>query len=186
MQQSAHTSRLHSTPEVLYSKALQSWIFPQYSLPTSIITAMTLSSSKGEADFLHRRQQDWEDSFRNLYYMLRKNICNLFYVCTSQFIALFISGKFSIGKQSCNAYISQSTHGLRDLLQKHDACFSMPFASLKCKMLMRQILLNSQKSRNKTWGWPFMKMLYMVWTIVLNLCWHSLEMTMFIVCMTFY
>ncbi|KAG0483717.1 hypothetical protein HPP92_011801 [Vanilla planifolia] len=126
-QQSAHTSRLHSTPEVLYSKALQSWIFPQYSLPTSIITAMTLSSSKGEADFLHRRQQDWEDSFRNLYYMLRKNICNLFYVCTSQFIALFISGKFSIGKQSCNAYISQSTHGLRDLLQKHDACFSMPF-----------------------------------------------------------
>lgn len=32
-----------------------------------------------EVDFLVKRQQDWEDSFQNLYYMLRKNTCNIFY-----------------------------------------------------------------------------------------------------------
>ncbi|RWV97734.1 hypothetical protein BHE74_00006524 [Ensete ventricosum] len=43
-----------------------------------------------------------------------------------QFVVLFIGGKF-IGKKrhSCNAYLSQSTRGLRSLLREHvsGACF---------------------------------------------------------------
>lgn len=32
-----------------------------------------------EIDFLSKRQQDWEDSFQSLYFMLRKGLCNIFY-----------------------------------------------------------------------------------------------------------
>ena len=32
-----------------------------------------------ELEFLRKRQVAWEESFRDLYYMLRKNICGLFY-----------------------------------------------------------------------------------------------------------
>ena len=32
-----------------------------------------------ENEFLLKRYQDWEDSFQNLYYMLRKNQLNIFY-----------------------------------------------------------------------------------------------------------
>lgn len=112
--------------DTMYTKALHSWVYPQSSLPASIISVMALSAVKGEKDFLAKRQQDWEDSFRNLYYMLRKNMCNIFYVYTTQFIVLFIGGDFSGKKHSCNAYLSQSTRGLRSLLKRHDIQFSMP------------------------------------------------------------
>ena len=38
-----------------------------------------LLSGLVENDFLLKRHQDWEDSFQNLYYMLRKNMLNIFY-----------------------------------------------------------------------------------------------------------
>ncbi|PKU72590.1 uncharacterized protein LOC110111729 isoform X2 [Dendrobium catenatum] len=130
-QQSACTSGHSTTAEVMFSKAIHSWAFPQSSLPSSIVIAMTLSATKGEEDFLLRRQQDWEDSFRNLYYMLRKKICSMFYVYTLQFIVLFICNK-SLGKrQSCNAYLSQSTRSLRSLLRNHGICFSMPLCHVE-------------------------------------------------------
>uniref|UniRef100_A0A453Q5M4 Uncharacterized protein n=1 Tax=Aegilops tauschii subsp. strangulata TaxID=200361 RepID=A0A453Q5M4_AEGTS len=47
--------------------------------------------------------------------MLRKNLLNIFYVYTAQFPALFICGNCS-KKRSCNAYLSQSTRGVRSLL----------------------------------------------------------------------
>lgn len=112
----------------VYSNALCSWIYPQSSLPTTIIAAMTLSTAREEKDFLSRRQQDWEDSFRSLYYMLRKSICNIFYVCTKQFVVMFTGGNFSGKKRSCNAYLSQSTLGLRSLLKKNGISFSMPLS----------------------------------------------------------
>ncbi|VAH64789.1 unnamed protein product [Triticum turgidum subsp. durum] len=104
--------------EFLFSRALQSWVYPQSLLPASIISAMLSSNARGENEFLLKRYQDWEDSFQNLYYMLRKNQLNIFYVYTAQFVALFIRGN-CLEKQSCNAYLSQSTRGIRSLLRKH-------------------------------------------------------------------
>ena len=43
-------------------------------------------------------------------------------VYTTQFVALFIGGSHLEKKQSCNAYLSQSTRGLRSLLRKHVSC----------------------------------------------------------------
>ncbi|RWR80347.1 protein downstream neighbor of Son [Cinnamomum micranthum f. kanehirae] len=120
-------SQGHTPAEVLFSNALQSWAYPQSSLPPSVISAMTLAAVRGETDFLLKRQLAWEDSFRSLYYLLRKNMCDIFYFCTSQFVVMFIGGDFSGKSQrSCNAYLSQSTRGLRSLLTEHDICFSMP------------------------------------------------------------
>ncbi|WCJ34137.1 Protein downstream neighbor of Son [Euphorbia peplus] len=114
-----------STSQPLHSNALQSWVYPQSTLPPSVISV--LSSQAADGDFLRKRQQGWDDSFRSLYYMLRKNMCSSFYVCTSHFIVMFICSSASgVTKKSYNAYISQSTRGLRSLLKEHDVCFSMP------------------------------------------------------------
>ncbi|XP_020960130.1 protein downstream neighbor of Son-like isoform X2 [Arachis ipaensis] len=101
-------------------KGLHSWMYPQSVLPPSLISALSSPTADGELDFLSKRQSAWEESFRDLYYMLRKNICGLFYVCTSQFVVMFIGGDGSgSSKYSCNAYMSQSTRGLRSLLKEH-------------------------------------------------------------------
>ncbi|KAJ3685887.1 hypothetical protein LUZ61_015051 [Rhynchospora tenuis] len=114
------------TKEELFSKALSSWIYPQSTLPTHIISAMASSKAKGDLDFLQNRRLDWENSFRSLYYMLRKKLCSIFYVYTSEFVALFVGGHILGEKRSCNAYISKSTNSLRSVLRKHNVSFTMP------------------------------------------------------------
>ncbi|KAL8152402.1 hypothetical protein V2J09_010162 [Rumex salicifolius] len=117
-----------------------SWVYPQSSLPPFLIS--TLSSMGGESDFLNKRQVAWEDAFRNLYYLLRKNACDLFYVCAPQFVAMFTAvGGVGKAKRSCSAYISQSTRGLRSLLKEHDISFSMPLCSSKVEEISREDLV---------------------------------------------
>ncbi|XP_073284129.1 uncharacterized protein [Primulina huaijiensis] len=108
-----------------------SWVHPQSVLPRSVIAALT-SAAGGQMDFLRNRQQAWEDSFRCLYYMLRKKMCKIFYVCTEQFVVMF-TGLCSPKETmcSCLAYVSQSTTNLRSLLKEHGASFSMPLCHSK-------------------------------------------------------
>ncbi|PWA56038.1 donson [Artemisia annua] len=115
------------------TKPLYSWVYPQCSLPNSVITALMSSmKEEGQMDFLSKRQLAWETSFRSLYVMLRKNIANIFYVCTGQFVAMFTSGTGSMEDTGvCNAYISQSTRTLRSLLKEQDVCFTMPLCRSK-------------------------------------------------------
>ncbi|XP_075475192.1 uncharacterized protein LOC142505934 [Primulina tabacum] len=96
-----------------------SWVHPQSILP-------------GQMDFLSNRQQAWEESFRCLYYMLRKKMCKIFYVCTEQFVVMF-TGLCSPKETNCSclAYVSQSTTNLRSLLKEHGASFSMPLCHSK-------------------------------------------------------
>ncbi|XP_038977709.1 protein downstream neighbor of Son-like isoform X4 [Phoenix dactylifera] len=150
------TSGHSATAEILYSKALHSWAYPQSSLPPSIISAMASSAVKGEVDFLVKRQQDWEDSFQNLYYMLRKNMCNIFYVNTSQFVALFLGGNF-LGKKkrSCSAFLSQSTSGLRSLLRQHDISFAMPLCHAEVEQAMDDELVELSEIEKQNFGQTF-------------------------------
>ncbi|CAH2062644.1 unnamed protein product [Thlaspi arvense] len=61
-------------------RALHSWVYPQSSLPPSVISALTLSGAEGvQMDFLSKRQLAWEDAFRCLYFMLRNRVCDIFY-----------------------------------------------------------------------------------------------------------
>lgn len=106
-QNNSHSSV--STSHVLSSKVMHSWVYPQSTLPSSLISVLTSSAAEGgmsnifvqnrdeslppspqcyltavlfyvvEMEFLRKRQLAWEDSFRSLYYMLRNNACNLFY-----------------------------------------------------------------------------------------------------------
>lgn len=142
-QNNSHSSILASTSNVLSSKVMHSWVYPQSTLPPSLISVLTSSAVEGgEMDFLRKRQLAWEDSFRSLYYMLRNNVCNLFYVCTSHFVVMFNGGD-GLGrtKRLCNAYISRSTRGLRSLLREHDVCFTMPLCQSKVEQVSTEDLV---------------------------------------------
>ncbi|ANM65041.1 downstream neighbor of Son [Arabidopsis thaliana] len=119
--------------QVLNSMSLHSWVYPQSTLPPFVISAMVASvSDRGEVDFLQKRKLAWEDAFRSLYFMFRKNLCKVFYVCTSQFVAMFTGSCESGGaKRSCNGYITQSTRRLRAMLKNLDICYSMPLCKTK-------------------------------------------------------
>ncbi|KAJ0966352.1 hypothetical protein J5N97_027490 [Dioscorea zingiberensis] len=143
--------------EVLFSNALSSWVYPQSSLPPSLISAMSMSTVRGEIDFLSKRLQDWEDSFQGLYYMLRKGACNIFYVHTSQFVVLFVGGNFmGKSKHSCNAYVSQSTSGLRSLLRKNDICFSMPLCNEEVERAAEDDLVELSEIEKRNLGKTFL------------------------------
>ncbi|KAD5508550.1 hypothetical protein R6Q59_030816 [Mikania micrantha] len=131
-----------STAQTSDTKPLYSWVHPQNSFPPSVISALTLSSKgEGQMDFLTKRQLAWETSFRSLYVMLRKNICNLFYVCTGQFVAMFTSiSDSTANKPICNAYVSQSTRSLRSLLKEQDISFSMPLCHSKVEQVTTEDL----------------------------------------------
>ncbi|XP_076953734.1 uncharacterized protein LOC143627903 [Bidens hawaiensis] len=132
-----------STGQISNAKALYSWVYPQSSLPPSVITALTSTSEgEGQMDFLTKRQLAWETSFRSLYIMLRKNICSLFYVCTGQFVAMFTNINGSTGsKPVCSAYVSQSTRNLRSLLKEQDISFTMPLCHSKVEQVTTEDLL---------------------------------------------
>ncbi|XP_061954766.1 uncharacterized protein LOC133676959 [Populus nigra] len=139
------------TSQILSSKALHSWVYPQSTLPPAVISVLTSSAIEG--DFLRKRQLAWEDSFRSLYYMLRKNICNIFYVCTSQFVVMFTGSDGSgCTKHLCNAYISQSTRGLRSLLREHDVCFSMPLCYSKVEQVTTEDLVELSEIEKQNLG----------------------------------
>ncbi|KAD0864875.1 hypothetical protein E3N88_43603 [Mikania micrantha] len=131
-----------STAQISNTKALYSWVYPQSSLPPSVISALSLSSKgEGQTDFLTKRQLAWEASFRSLYVMLRKNICNLFYVCTGQFVAMFTNNNTSTeSKTFCNAYVSQSTRNLRSLLKEQDISYNMPLCHSKVEQVTTEDL----------------------------------------------
>ncbi|XP_076952932.1 uncharacterized protein LOC143626872 [Bidens hawaiensis] len=121
-----------STAQISNTKALYSWVYPQSSLPPSVISALNIASKgEGKMDFLTKRQLAWETSFRSLYIMLRKNICSLFYVCTGQFVAMFTN---------TSAYISQSTRHIRSLLKEQDISFTMPLCHSKVEQVTTEDL----------------------------------------------
>ncbi|CAM8976825.1 unnamed protein product [Rhodiola kirilowii] len=135
-------------------KALYSWVYPQSSLPPSVISAFALSAAEGvEMDFISKRHLAWEDAFRCLYYMLRTNTCNIFYVCTAQFVVMFTSsaGKGK-AKSYCNAYISKSTRGLRSLLKEHDVCFSMPLCQTRMEEATMEDLVELSEIEKQNLG----------------------------------
>ncbi|CAN0927451.1 Protein downstream neighbor of Son [Linum grandiflorum] len=139
------------TSQICSSKSLHSWIYPQSTLPPAVISVLT--SSAAERDFLKRRQFDWEESFRSLYYMFRRNICSIFYVITTHFVVMFTSGDSSEdGKALCNAYISQSTRNLRSLLREHDICFSMPLCHSKVDQVATEHLIELSEIRRQNLG----------------------------------
>ncbi|XP_020972255.1 protein downstream neighbor of Son-like isoform X4 [Arachis ipaensis] len=123
-------------------KVLHSWMYPQSILPPSLTSVLSSSTADAELDFLRKRQVAWEESFQDLYYMLRNNTCVIFYVCTSQFVVMFTGGDSSGSpKCFCNAYISRSTRGLRSLLRENDVYFSMPLCHSKVEQVATEYLV---------------------------------------------
>lgn len=127
-----HSSETRLTSKVLNAKVFHSWVYPQSTLPSSVMSVLASAAGGVEMDFLRQRQHQWKDSFQSLYYMFRKNAFHIFYVCTPNFVVMFTATDDSKGsRRSCNAYISQSTRSLRSLLKEQDVCFSMPLCHSK-------------------------------------------------------
>ncbi|XP_004305562.1 PREDICTED: protein downstream neighbor of son homolog [Fragaria vesca subsp. vesca] len=137
----SRSSGLTSTSEVS-SKLLHSWVYPQSTLPHSLIQVLTSSTAEGvEMDFLTKRHVAWEDSFQSLYYMLRNGACNIFYVCTPYFVVMFTGRDVAVGtKRLTNACISQSTRVLQSLLRENDVSFSMPLCRSKVEQVTTEVL----------------------------------------------
>ncbi|VAH64787.1 unnamed protein product [Triticum turgidum subsp. durum] len=137
--------------EFLFSRALQSWVYPQSLLPASIISAMLSSNARGENEFLLKRYQDWEDSFQNLYYMLRKNQLNIFYgiLLTSN---LNDSFNISIG----HLYEKSNYFIVHDVLivpaQKMGVCFSMPLCNAEVEQVTDDDLMEFSKIQTLNLG----------------------------------
>ncbi|KAE8772537.1 hypothetical protein D1007_55452 [Hordeum vulgare] len=55
-------------------------------------------------------------------------------------------------KQSCNAYLSQSTRGMRSILRKQGVCFSMPLCKAKVEEATEDDLLEFSKIRTLDLG----------------------------------
>ncbi|XWS43307.1 hypothetical protein CRYUN_Cryun16bG0091700 [Craigia yunnanensis] len=138
---SASQTRLAS--QVLNSKALHSWIYPQSTLPPSLMSILVSAAADGvEMDFLRKRLGSWEESFRSLYCMFRENVCSIFYVCTSHFVVMFTAADGTgRSRRSYHAYISQSTRGLRSSLKEHDVSFSMPLCHSQVEQVTTEDLI---------------------------------------------
>ncbi|PHT30748.1 hypothetical protein CQW23_29668 [Capsicum baccatum] len=146
-------SEVNSVSQAINPVSLHSWMYPQSPIPPSVISALTLSASVGgQLDFLSERQLAWQDSFRSLYYMLRKNVCSIFYVCTAQFVIMFTNSCSEENKCVCNAYISQSTRGLRSLLKEHDVSYSMPLCHSKLEELSTEELVELSEIEKQNLG----------------------------------
>ncbi|KAK8302844.1 hypothetical protein V6Z11_D04G112700 [Gossypium hirsutum] len=148
---SASQTRL--TSQVLNSKALHSWIYPQSTFPPSLVSILVSSAADGvEMDFLRKRIGAWEESFRSLYYMFRENACSVFYVCTSHFVVMFTSVDGSGRSRSYQAYISQSTRGLRSSLKEHDVSFSMPLCHSQVEQVTTEDLVELSEIEKRNLG----------------------------------
>ncbi|GLT88392.1 hypothetical protein SLE2022_064190 [Rubroshorea leprosula] len=138
----SNSSERRLTSQILNTQALHSWVYPQSTLPPSVISVLASAADGVEMDFLRKRQRVWEDSFRSLYYMFRKNCCHIFYVCTSHFVVMFTAADdLESSRRTCNAYISKSTGSLRSLLKQHDICFSMPLCHSKVEQVTTEDLV---------------------------------------------
>lgn len=60
---------------------------------------------------------DWCESFRSLFGLLRARQCPFFYVCTHQFTVLFRAAGIG-GVAEIHALFTPTTRGLRDVLRK--------------------------------------------------------------------
>lgn len=60
---------------------------------------------------------DWCESFRSLFGLLRARQCPFFYVCTHQFTVLFRAAGIG-GVAEIHAILTPTTRGLRDVLRK--------------------------------------------------------------------
>jgi len=59
---------------------------------------------------------DWCESFRSLFGLLRARQCPFFYVCTHQFMVLFRAAGIG-GVAETHALVTPTTKGLREVIQ---------------------------------------------------------------------
>nr|CAG4651982.1 EOG090X09DI [Triops cancriformis] len=72
-----------------------------------------------------RLQEDWWESFRSLFQLVRARQCPYFYFCAQQFTVLFRAAGIA-ATEEIHAFITPTTRGFRELLKNEDINFTMP------------------------------------------------------------
>lgn len=70
---------------------------------------------------------EWVDSFRSAFQLLRTRQCPYFYIFANQFTCLF-SAAGTQGLECLQVYVTPSTRGFREALQKEGIEFTLPFS----------------------------------------------------------
>lgn len=83
-------------------------------------------------DVLH---QSWCKSFHSLFNLLRCGYCDYFYLCSAHFTVLFRSATIA-DIQTTYAYITPTTKGMREGLDREGKMFSPKLCSLKYRVIM--------------------------------------------------
>ncbi|CAL5222421.1 g4783 [Coccomyxa viridis] len=120
-----------SLPQRL-QRALMTWQHPSAAMPAAAVAAV--AASKQGAAFVEERRELWRESFRNIYMAVQSGCCHCFYFLTPQdarkpFVAYF-GAAGTLGRPSMHAWLSRSTHGLRERLraEPHGLVFTAPLA----------------------------------------------------------
>lgn len=79
-----------------------------------------------QSDLANALYNDWRNSLKSLYQLLKAKQCAYFYVCANSFTALFRASGIS-AIDEIQALITPTTNGFRKLLLDEGVNFSMPF-----------------------------------------------------------
>nr|SVE73674.1 EOG090X09DI [Daphnia atkinsoni] len=90
--------------------------------PITSTSSVQIGMDSSVSDYL---VNDWRESFRSLFGLLRARQCPFFYVCTHQFTILFRAAGIG-GVAEIHALFTPTTRGLRDVLRNEDISYTMP------------------------------------------------------------
>uniref|UniRef100_A0A1B0A1N1 Protein downstream neighbor of son homolog n=1 Tax=Glossina pallidipes TaxID=7398 RepID=A0A1B0A1N1_GLOPL len=117
---------LDLSPATRFNQATYYWqhphipwmtLFPRNSRDN---TGITLGEKERNA-----LSEDWNYSFKGLFHLLRARQCAYFYLCGNTFTVLFRAAGVG-GRAEMHAFMSPTTHGLRQSLRQEGIEFSMP------------------------------------------------------------
>ncbi|XP_012273261.1 protein downstream neighbor of son homolog [Orussus abietinus] len=88
----------------------------------SLASNLVLSNNQFVKDALY---QEWSESFRSLFHLVRARQCPYFYVCANAFTVLFRAAGIC-GLSEVHALLTPTTRGFRQMLKQEDIEYSMP------------------------------------------------------------
>ncbi|KAJ8443259.1 hypothetical protein Cgig2_010154 [Carnegiea gigantea] len=137
-----------NSPASADSPSLISWTYPQSLLQPSFLSALSSSIGGVETDFLNKRKLAWEDSFRSLYYMLRKSRCDLFYVFTSQFVVMFTA----VGHGEIQTHMQCIYFSVNRRFKEHDISFSLHLCCSDLEQISSEDLVELSEIEKHNFG----------------------------------
>ncbi|CAB3234607.1 unnamed protein product [Arctia plantaginis] len=120
---------LDTSPRALFHQTCLYWQHPHLPwlelYPRSSGKVAATSFLAANEDVKNALHNEWTESFRSLFQLLRARHCPYFYVCANTFTCLFRAGGLCGVSEPC-ALIAPTTRGFRQALRQEDVEYTMP------------------------------------------------------------